>query len=200
MKVLRVITAVAAIGAFAILVQTQTRPANPPSSNQPKPTAGTGNVAVIDSAVFVDSKNGIARVMNAMKQIDTKFQPLRTEIRGMSDRLNSLRADIQKKQGIQDAKMTAKQVEEADRLDVQLKRKAEDAQSSFQNESLAALQPLQDDIHKALIAYAQAKGISILIDVNRVPVVYSAANVDLTTEFITEYNRTHPVTGGPARP
>jgi Skp family chaperone for outer membrane proteins len=200
MKVFRVVAAVAAIGVFAILVQTQTRPVTPASPAQSKPGAGSAYVAVIDSAVFSDDKNGIARVMTVMKQIDTKFQPIRTEIRGMSDRLKTMRADIQKKQGIQDAKMTAQQVEEADRLEVQIKRKAEDAQSSFQKESLAALEPLQQDIHKALTAYAQAKGISILIDVNRVPVVYSAANVDITTEFIADYNRTHPATGAPARP
>jgi Skp family chaperone for outer membrane proteins len=200
MKVFHVIAAVAVIGAFAILVQTQTRPVTPASSPQSKPAAGPANVAVIDSAVFSDDKNGIARVMSAMKQINTKFLPLRTEIRGMNDRLKAMRADIQKKQGAQDARMTAQQVEEADRLEVQIKRKAEDAQSSFQKESLAALEPLQQDIHKALTAYAQAKGISILIDVNRVPVVYSAANVDITMDFIAEYNRTHPATGAPARP
>jgi Skp family chaperone for outer membrane proteins len=199
MKLVRMVAAVGAIGVFAILVHTQTRPASP-SSPQSKPATGPANVAVIDSAVFSDTKNGIARVMNAMKQIEAKFQPLRTEMRGMRDRLNTMRADIQKKQGIQDAKLTAQQVEEANQLETRIKRKAEDAQSSYQKESLAALEPLQDDIHKSLTAYAQAKGISILIDVNRVPVVYSSASVDITLDFIAEYNRTHPATAAPARP
>ena len=74
--------------------------------------------------------------MNAMKQLEAKFQPLRAEIRGMRDRLNTMRADIQKKRAIQDARITAQQTEEADRLEVQIKRKAEDAQASYQKESL----------------------------------------------------------------
>ena len=52
MKVFRIIVAVAAVAAFAILAHTQTRPA-------PAPT----NVAIIDSSAFSDEKAGIARVM-----------------------------------------------------------------------------------------------------------------------------------------
>jgi hypothetical protein len=40
-----------------------------------------------------------------------------------------------------------------------------------------------------------------LIDLNRVPVIYAANNLDITKEFIAEYNRTHPAAAGaPARP
>jgi Skp family chaperone for outer membrane proteins len=156
---------------------------------------------VIDSSAFSDDKNGIARVMVAMRQIEAKFQPLRNELRGMRDRLTTMRADLQKKQGIQDPKMTAQQSDAADQLDLQIKRKAEDAQASYQKESLALLDPLQKDIADALTAYAQAKGISLLIDLNRVPVVYAANNLDITKDFIAEYNRTHPAAAGaPARP
>lgn len=187
MKVFRIIVAVAALGAFAILAQTQTRPA-------PAPT----NVATIDSSAFSDEKAGIARVMAGMQQIEAKFQPLRAELRGMRERLSTMRADIQKKRQVQDPNLTAQQTEEADRLDVQIKRKAEDAQSSYQRESLAVLEPLQKDIGTALTAYAQSRGITLLIDVNRVPVVYAASSMDITKDFIADYNRTHPAGAAPA--
>jgi outer membrane protein len=201
MKVFRVIAAAAAIGAFAILVQTQTRTGNSPASSpQTRPAAGPANIAVIDSSAFADDKIGITRVMNAVRQLEAKFLPVRTELRGMRDRLSTLRSDLQKKSAIQDPKTTAQQADEADRLDVQIKRKAEDAQASYQKESMAILEPLHKDIANALNAYSQAKGISLLIDVNRVPVVYAASNLDITKDFIAEYNRTHPATAGPARP
>ena len=187
MKVFRIVIAVAALGAFAILAHTQTRPAAAPT-----------NVAIIDSSAFSDEKAGIARVMAAMQQIETKFQPLRTELRGMRERLATMRSDIQKKRQVQDPKLTAQQTDEADRLEVQIKRKAEDAQTNYQKESLAALDPLQKDIGTALTAYAQAKGITLLIDANRVPIVYAAANLDVTKDFIADYNRTHPATVAPA--
>jgi Skp family chaperone for outer membrane proteins len=204
MKALRIVVALVGIATFAILAYTQTRPATPGAATpQTRPAAGPANIAVIDSSAFSDDKAGIARVMNAMRQIETKFLPLRNELRGMRERLNTMRADIQKKQAIQDAKTTAQQAEEADRLEVQIKRKAEDAQANYQKESLTMLDPLQKDIADALTAYAQAKGISLLIDLNRVPVIYAANNLDVTKDFIAEYNRTHPATaipGAPARP
>ncbi|HEV8429709.1 MAG TPA: OmpH family outer membrane protein [Pyrinomonadaceae bacterium] len=187
MKVFRIIVAAAAFAAFTILAQTQTRPA-------PTPTT----VAIIDSSAFSDEKAGIARVMVAMQQIETKFTPLRTELRGMRERLNTMRSDIQKKRLVQDAKMTAQQTEEADRLEVQIKRKAEDAQSSYQRESLAVLDPLQKEIGTSLVAFAKSKGITLLIDANRVPVVYAADQLDITKDFIADYNRTHPAGAAPA--
>ena len=201
MKIFRISIAVAAFAAFAILAHTQTRPATPAGAqSQARPAAGAVNIAIIDSAAFTDDKNGIARVMAAMKQMEAKFQPLRNELRGMRERLNTMRSDLQKKQGIQDAKVTAQQAEAADQLDVQIKRKAEDAQASYQKESLTLLDPLQKDIGQALNTYAQQKGISLLLDVNRVPVVYAANSLDITKDFIAEYNRTHPATAAPAAP
>src|SRR5215510_3100889 len=104
MRVFRIVIVVAAVAlaAFTILAQTQTRPAATPA-----------NIAIIDSSMFSDDKNGIARVMAVGQQIEAKFTPLRTELRGMRDRLAAMRADLQKKRGIQDAAMTAKQTDEA---------------------------------------------------------------------------------------
>jgi len=187
MKVFRIVVVVAAVAlaAFTILAQTQTRPAATPA-----------NIAIIDSSAFSDEKAGIARVIAVGQQIEAKFTPLRTELRGMRERLNTMRADIQKKRGIQDTAMTAKQVDEADQLELQIKRKSEDAQASYQRESLSMLDPLQKDIGNSLTAYAQSRGITLLIDANRVPIVYAANSLDITKDFIAEYNRTHPA--GPA--
>ncbi len=187
MKVFRIVVAVAAFAAFTILAQTQTRPASTPTT-----------VAIIDSSAFSDEKAGIARVMVAMQQIEAKFLPVRNELRGMRDRLSTMRSDIQKKRPVQDASMTAKQTEEANRLEVEIKRKAEDAQAGYQKESLAVLDPLQKDIGTSLTAYAQSRGITLLIDANRVPIVYAASQVDITKDFIADYNRTHPAGTAPA--
>lgn len=189
MKVFRIVVVVAAVvlAAFTILAQTQTRPAATPA-----------NIAIIDSSAFSDDKNGIARVIAVGQQIETKFQPVRTELRGMRDRLNAMRLDLQKKRGVQDAAATARQTDEADQLELQIKRKSEDAQASYQRESLAMLDPLQKDIGTALTAYAQSRGINLLIDANRVPIVYAAASLDITKDFIADYNRTHPAGAAPA--
>jgi Skp family chaperone for outer membrane proteins len=133
-----------------------------------------------------------------MKQLEVKFQPLQAEIRGMGDRLNALRTDLQKKQAIQDAATTSRQVDEANSLELQIKRKAEDARTSYQKEVLAIMEPLQNDLGNAVIAFAQTKGITLVLDSNRVPIIYAAPTLDITQEFINEYNRTHPAGSAPA--
>lgn len=187
MKVFRIAIVVAAVAlaALTILAQTQNRPVTP------------ANVAIIDSSAFSDDKNGIARLKVTMQQVDAKFQPLRTEIRTMRDRLTAMRADLQNKRAIQDAAITAKQTDEADQLELQIKRKQEDGQAGYQRETQAALDPLQKDIGDALTAFAQARGVTLLIDANRVPILYAASNLDITQEFINEYNRTHPAGAAP---
>jgi Skp family chaperone for outer membrane proteins len=174
MKVFRISVAAIVFAAFAILAYKQTRPASNPATPANRPAAAPANIAVIDSSDFSDEKAGIGRVMAAMKALEAKFQPLSNELKGMRDRLNAMRADIDKKRTIQDQRTTAQQVEAADALELQIKRKAEDAQASYQRDSLAALDPLQKDIAKALTEYSQAKGIGILIDRNRVPLIYAA--------------------------
>ena len=103
MKVFRTILATVAIAAITILAQTLLTMRASSAETVP-PAAAPANIGIIDSSAFGDEKTGITRVMNAMRQLDAKFQPLRTEIRGMRERLNTMRSDIQKKRGIQDAR------------------------------------------------------------------------------------------------
>ena len=197
MKVFRTIVAAVAVVALTILTQTLLTSSATSAETVPQPAA-PANIGIIDSSEFSNDKTGITRVMNAMRQLEAKFDPLQAEIRGMQSRLTTMRSDLQKKRGIQDAATTARQIEEAERLEVQIKRKAEDARASSQKESLAVLDPLQKDILTALNAYAQAKGITLVIDVNRVPILYAAASLDITRDFINDYNQKHPAGPAPA--
>lgn len=202
MRPVRFTIAAVVLAAFTILsAQAQTRPAAQPAATIPAQGGGasaTGRVAIIDSSAFSDDKAGILRVVNAMKQVDAKFQPQRSELQRMQDQLNNMRSDIQKKAAVQDPKITAQQTEQADQLETQLKRRVEDTQSDYQKQMQTALDPLQQDVYNSLQSFAQARGIAIIIDVTRVPVIYAADSVDITKDFITEYNRTHPASAAAA--
>ncbi|HVG30405.1 MAG TPA: OmpH family outer membrane protein [Pyrinomonadaceae bacterium] len=170
-------------------------PATPPSL--------TGKLAIIDSSFFADEKNGIARVVNAMKGINAQFQPQQVELDGMKNRYDALVADIQKTSAVADPKSIAAKTDQAEQLKRDLERKAQDAQAAVERRQREVLGPLQEDVFNALQSYAQARGIAIVIDMNRVPVLFVADSVDITRDFITEYNRTHPATtaaAGAARP
>lgn len=192
MKVFRTTLAAVAVAALTILVQTLL------TTSATSAPAAPANIGIIDSSLFADEKMGISRVNSAMNQLEAKFQPVRTEIRGMVDRLSTMQSDIQKKRAIQDAATTARQADDATRLEVQIKRKQEDARASYQKESTALLEPLQADIAKAITTYAQAKGLTLVVDVNRVPIIYAAPSHDITRDFIDDYNRTHPAGAAPA--
>jgi Skp family chaperone for outer membrane proteins len=201
MKVFRVVLVTLIFATLTVAVLAQTRllekGTNKPS-NSPQPVAPANGIAIVDSGEFTEDKTGITRVTAALAQIEVKYQSVRKDLRDMRTRLDTLRTDIQNKRLVQDPNTTAQQTEQADKLDVEIKRKAEDAQASYQKDLNSAMTPIQADIQKALDAYAKGHGILLLIDANRVPLIYADASIDITKEFITEYNRTHP--GAPARP
>jgi len=208
MKLFRFIAAAMMLAASLVIsASAQTTAAARP---QPAPTttggAQAGRIAVIDSAAFSADKEGIARVVNAMRTVDTQFQPLRTEVQGMQERYNALVADIQKTAPLADPKATAAKTDQAETMKREMERKTQDAQLAIQKRMQEVLGPLQEDVYNTLQAFAQARGISVIIDASRVPLIYFNDTVDITKEFITEYNRTKPATasaapaGGAARP
>lgn len=195
MRQFRIIAAAFALAVIAALpshAQT-TRPAAPATTTGGG-AAGSAKIAIIDSGAFTDEKAGIVRVVNAMKTVDSQFQPLRTEVQGLQQRYDALVADIQKTSSIADPKTIAQKQEQAEQLQTQIKRKSEDGQAALQKKMQDVLGPLQDDVFSSLQTFAQQRGISVIIDVNRVPVIVVTDSADITKEFITEYNRTHPAT------
>jgi Skp family chaperone for outer membrane proteins len=209
MKSLRLIAAAIALAVVSVAnVGAQTaRPAGQPATSQP--AAGnaaapslTGKIAVIDSSAFADEKAGITRVVNAMKGINAQFQPQSTELQRMQTSYNTLVDEIQKTGTVADPKAIAAKQDQADQLKRDIERKAQDAQVALEKRRGEVLGPLQDDVYNALQSYAQQRGIAIVIDANRVPVLYVADSVDITRDFIVEYNRTHPAVAAatPGRP
>jgi Skp family chaperone for outer membrane proteins len=201
MKVFRVNVVASLFFVLIVSAHAQTRLVKAGTTDVPniQPPAA-GSIAVIDSGVFAEDKGGITRVSTALKQLDTKFTPIQTEIKGMQDRLTAMRNDIEKKRATSSPAVIAQQTEQADQLELQIKRKAEDARADYQKQIGITLQPLQAEVATALNTYAQAHGILIIIDVNRVPLIYANESIDITKDFIAEYNRAHPAGGAPATP
>ena len=197
MKLVRMVSITFIVSVVMVSVHAQARLMSSPAKSQPAVAATP--VAIIDSGVFTDDKTGITRVIVALKQLNSRFDPVNNELKGMQTRLNTLRTDIQTKQATQSPNLTQQQADQASQLELQIKRKSEDARSDYQKQMAAVLEPLQKDIANALTAYAQSHAILLIIDVNRVPVIYVHDSIDITKDFVTEYNRTHPA-GTPAAP
>jgi outer membrane protein len=208
MKSFRFIAAAFALAASLVISASAQTPAarQPAATPAAGGTAATGRIAVIDSSAFSDDKAGIARVVNAMKSVDAQFQPVRTEVQGLQTRYQTLATEIEKTATVAKPQEIQAKTDQAETLKRDIERKTQDAQLAIQKRMQEVLGPLQEDVYNTLQAYAQQRGISVIIDVSRVPVIYFADTVDITKEFITEYNRTKPATasaapaGGAARP
>lgn len=163
---------------------------------------GTAKIAVIYSGAFQDPKAGIARYATVITKVNAEFQPLQTELNQTAQRLKALEDEIGKMQHGATPATPAQIQAKIDQLDQQKKdyqRKGEDAQSNYQKRRAEALQPLQEDVAKALDAFAKARGITILLDGSQIPITYADDAIDITDAFIAEYNKNNPATAATPR-
>jgi outer membrane protein len=205
------VAAITVVPAFA-----QTKPAAPatqqpkPSApaTQPAPTQSAGTVpdskiAVIYSNAFLDPKNGIARFNTLVGTLNREFQPRQTELNQLQEKIKTSTDEINKLQSSAvpvDPKSLAAKTDALDQLKKEYQRKGEDAEALYSKRQQEIFAPLQDDIEKALEAYAKQRGITVIIDGSRVPMVYASDSIDITRAFIAEFNSKNPATASVTPP
>ena len=206
MKIFRAIAAVAFVAAISAgSISAQTRPAGTPATST-APTQTTASVpdskiALIDSSAFGDEKQGIVRIVTALKKLNAEFQPRQNELQTLQQQIDKATADLQKVQSVQDPKLTAQQADKIDTMKKDLQRKGEDAQAAFNKRQEEILSPILEDIAKALDVYAKAHGITMILDVTKLPGIVSASDsLDITKAFIVEFNSKSPATAARTQP
>ena len=177
--------------AFAKAPATQPRPRAPANVNLP-----VNKMAVIYSAEFQDPKTGIARFTTTLNRLNGEFQKVQDELNQTTQRLKGLQEEIDKLQqggATTPAQIQAK-IETLDQQKREYQRKGEDAKAQYQNRYQQLIVPLQDDVSKALDAYAKERGITMIIDGSQVPILYVADSMDITRTFVGYYNTKNPAT------
>ena len=190
----------AASSNYAQARATQAKPQTPAN------TTSTGNVpmgkvAVIFSAAFQDPKQGIARFGVLLNKLNGEFQKTQDDLNQTAKTIQTLQDEITKLQGSAnpDAKTVQAKVDQLEQMKKDYQRKGEDGQAAYQRRRQEVFSPLQDDVGKALDAYAKARGITLVIDGSQVEgVLYAAEAIDITKAFITEYNSKNPVAASAA--
>ena len=187
----------------------QTRPATPagqpPATPAPQSTGSIpeSKIALIYSNAFLDPKTGIARFNVLMTTLNREFQPRQTELNQLQQRIQTAQDEINKIQAapqIVDQKSLQTKVDALELMKTDYKRKGEDAEALYQKRQGEIFAPLQNDIEKALEAYAKQRGITVIIDGSRVPLVYAAESLDITRAFITDFNAKNPATASVTPP
>lgn len=205
MKIDRLIVAAAFILAVAISpALAQTRPAAPTTTPQTGAPAGNlpqSKIALIYSDAFLDAKTGIGRFNTLITTLNREFQPRQTELQGMQQRISTLTTEVstaQQAATVVDPKSIQTKIDQLETLKKDYQRKGEDAQAAYNRRRQEIFTPLQEDIGKALEAYAKANNIHVIIDGSQVPLVYAADALDITRAFINEFNSKNPATAAAA--
>ena len=203
---------------LATAVSAQQRPAGRPAAPQPTPTPAApttappatvalpvSKMAVIYSDLFLDQKAGIAKFNSVVTKLNGEFQKLKDEINALQTRAQTLEAEINKLREAPagtpiDQRSLQAKIDQLEQLKKDIQRKAEDAQSSYDRRRGELFMPLQEEIGKALEAFAKARGINVIIDGARVPLLYAAESIDITKAFIQDFNSKNPVTAAVTPP
>lgn len=200
MKIDRIIFASAFVLALAFSpVLAQTRP-GAPAASQATGTLPESKIALIYSDAFLDAKTGIGRFNTLVTTLNREFQPRQTELQTLQQKIQALTDDITKTAPVADPKTTQTKQDQLDQLKKDFQRKGEDAQAAYNKRKTEMFQPLQDDIGKALEAYAKQRNINVIIDGSQVPLVYAAESIDITRAFINEFNSKNPATASVTPP
>lgn len=201
--------------AFATTTSAQqqpTRPAAQPTAT-PAPTAPatvalpTSKMAVLYTDLFLDPKTGIAKFNAVVTKLNDEFQKVKDEIQAMQTRAQALETEINKLREAPagtpiDQRSLQTKIDQLEQLKKDIQRKAEDAQAAYNRRRQELFGPLQEEISKALEAFAKARGINVIIDAAQVPLLYAADSIDITRAFITDFNSKNPATASatPAPP
>ncbi|HJT25985.1 MAG TPA: OmpH family outer membrane protein [Pyrinomonadaceae bacterium] len=204
MKIARFFAAVAVLTVAAFCVSAQTKPATTPAAPQ---AAAPQNVAVPDSKMamiysdaFLDPKTGIARFNSLLGTLNREFQPRQAELQALQTKINTLTKEIEDTQTVADPNAIRTKRDQLAQMTTEFKRKGEDAEQAYGKRRQEIFLPLQQDIGKALEAFAKARGITVIVDGSQVPVVYAADNIDITRAFISEFNSKNPATASVTQP
>jgi outer membrane protein len=190
--------------AVSASAQTQRPPAGGAPAAQPQAPATVAvpdsKMAVIYSDQFLDAKTGIAKFTSLSNMLTREFQPRQTELQNLQTRINTLTKEISDTQAVADPNTIRQKRDQLEQANIEIKRKSEDAEAAFTKRRQEIFLPLQQDIAKALEAFAKARGITVIVDGSNVPFAYAADNIDITRAFINDFNSKNPATAAVTTP
>lgn len=202
MKIASSFAAVALLAIVAVSASAQQRPAAPAAAPATQATVAVpdSKIAMIYSDAFMDPKTGIAKFTSLLSTLNREFQPRQSELQNLQTRINTLTKEINDTQNVADPNALRTKRDQLEQLNTEFKRKGEDAEAAYGKRRQEVFLPLQQDIGKALEAFAKARGITVIVDGSQVPLVYAADNLDITRAFINEFNSKNPATAAVTTP
>jgi Skp family chaperone for outer membrane proteins len=215
MKRLFLILSALILMAASVMAQTrpQTTPPRPTATPAPRPAATPAasnapvpdsKIALIDTSVFSDEKNGIYRYVDAARAVQLEFKPRTDELDNLQKRLDALANEIQTlaKAPAPDQKTIQAKQQQGVNLQAEGKTKKDRLDEDLRKRYEQVIAPISNQIGTAMDQFAQQRGITMTLDASKLlPVILTALpSTDLTQAFINDFNSKNPRTGPAPRP
>ena len=173
--------------------------------------AQTTKVAVINTYAFGNEQEGVTKYVSAVNALNNEFKPLNDELKTMNTKLQTLANDIENLKKLAasnpkafDEKAAQTKVDEAQKLQRDIKFKQEEGAARLEKRKQAVLGPIMQDIMKAVQDFSKQKAYSMVLDVARLEeagiLLGLDEKADITKEFITFYNARPATTATTATP
>jgi outer membrane protein len=132
-----------------------------------------------------------AEARSQLTALQTKFAPRQTQLKALSEEIESLRKQLQASADkLSDAESASRQ-QALGVKEKQLQRQAEDLRNDSDSDLQQVFQTVAQKVYTFLQAYAQQHSYAVVVErgSDAAPVVwYAAANLDITADLIKAYN------------
>ena len=192
------------IAAFAVAFLSTAAFAQAPAAARPTApqTAASGETkfAVVYTEQFLDPKGGINRLISANASLEREFKPRGDELQTMQQNLNTIAKKIQDTGAVAKEDEIRRLQEQAEGINVEMKRKQEDGQRALAKRQGELMNPLQTNINNALVEFAKQRGYTGVWNGSQLPgiLILIDNKIDITDAFIADYNAKNPATAAAA--
>ncbi|GBC81445.1 hypothetical protein HRbin10_00557 [bacterium HR10] len=162
---------------------------------QPTSTTPAVKIAIIDSRLFT-TENGIQQLLQQMRQTDESFRDRLAALQKLQQQIQSLQRELQTQWANLTPQAREQKQDELEELQSRYQRENEDFQRDYERAMRRATDPIRERIFTFLASYAQARQIQLVLDhavlSQAGAISYFDPALDITRDFITEYNRANP--------
>jgi Skp family chaperone for outer membrane proteins len=158
-----------------------------------------GKVVVINTAAFPEK---IGELKQKYDQVNNQFKDRFQKLQSMDQQAKQLASDIETKRPNLDAAKLQDMQLQLDDIKKRGTRELEDLQSESNKALETQTKSVRDKLSQFISNYASQRGITLIVDL---PGAYQSGilafwspSVDITEDFITEYNKANPVPAGAA--
>jgi len=197
-------------GAIAVSAIAQTQRPTPTPIPGPKPAATPAGantpvpqsrIALIDTSMFGDEKNGIYRYVDAARAVQNEFKTRTDEIQNLQNRLNALVNEINALMKVTpvDQKTVQVKQQQGESLQTEFNTKKAKLDEDIGKRYEQVVAPISTQIGQAMDQFATQRGITMTLDLSKLlPAILAALPAtDLTQAFISDFNSKYPRTAAP---